>query len=158
MFCAAITHLTNFRLPSVAVWRHATRAGVVSTLVLALSSCAVSPSGDGGSGTGSADGVRDLVTKRVHARWDALIKGDLDAAYAFESPGSKQAMTLQRFKRITRKEGFRSATIDKMDCDAVHCDVRLTVVYDVDKVKGLRTFVDEAWVVENGQAWYVDRR
>jgi hypothetical protein len=158
MFYAAIVHLTNFPARSVAVWRQAGVAVVVSTLLLTLSSCAVSPSGDGKPGTGSAEAVRDLVTPRVKARWDALIRGDLDAAYAFSSAGTKQAMTLQRFKRITRKEGFRSATIDKMDCDAMHCDVRLTVVYDVDKMKGLRTTVEEPWVVENGQAWYVDRR
>lgn len=158
MFCAAIERLSNFRARSVAVWRHTGAALMGLTLLLTLSSCAVSPSGDGGAGTGSAEAVRDLVSARVNARWDALIRGDLDAAYAYSSPGTKQAMTLERFKRITRKEGFRSATIDKMDCDAVHCDVGLTVIYDVGKVKGLRTTLKEPWVIENGQAWYVDRR
>jgi len=158
MFCAAIVRLSNFRVRNVAVWRQAAGLVMVSMVLLAVSSCAVSPSGDGLRGTGSAEAVRDLVTQRVKARWDALIRGDLDAAYAFESPGTRQTMTLERFKRITRKEGFRSASIDKMECDTMHCDVRLIVVFDVDKVKGLRTTIDESWVIENGQAWYVDRR
>ena len=35
---------------------------------------------------------------RAQARWDAVIKGDLEAAYAYISPGSRQVYSFERFK------------------------------------------------------------
>jgi hypothetical protein len=158
MFSSGFSKVHQFAARSVAIWRKAGAFVVISVAVLALASCAMSPNGDGASGTRSADSERDIVSARVQARWDALIRGDLDAAYAFLSPGSKQAISLERFKSITRKGGFRSITIDRIECTPGKCDVRLTLVYDRPPLMGLHTIVDESWIFENGQAWYVDRR
>jgi acetolactate synthase regulatory subunit len=158
MFQGAIARFANFARFGVVNRRQGAAAAAILGAVLCLASCAVSPIGDGGSGTAVASSDRDLVTARVKARWDALIRGDLDAAYAFSSPGSKETMSLERFKRITRKTGFRSIDVDKVDCDAGRCQVRLTLVYDTERIKGMRTTIEESWIVERGQAWYVDRR
>ena len=58
------------------------------------------------------------MTERANARWAALIKGDLDAAYAFLSPASREMVSLAAFKAQTRAADYREAKIDKVECEA----------------------------------------
>jgi len=37
------------------------------------------------------------LKERVHARWDAAMKGDFEKAYAFETPASREAESLEAF-------------------------------------------------------------
>ncbi len=46
----------------------------------------------------SAEAKQALVSERINARWQALIKGDLDTAYTYLSAGSKEAMSLKVYK------------------------------------------------------------
>ena len=41
---------------------------------------------------------QEVVTARANARWQALLRGDLTAAYEYLSPGSKAAMSLDFYK------------------------------------------------------------
>ena len=93
----------------------------------------------------------------MNARWDALIKGDLDAAYALLSPASREATTLEMFKRNTRAAGFREARIDKVECGAELCTVKLSVTYDHRLMKGVQTPIEETWIFDKGQPWLVYR-
>jgi hypothetical protein len=38
-----------------------------------------------------------VVTERANARWAALIKGDIDTAYAYSSPASRKAVSIESF-------------------------------------------------------------
>ena len=105
----------------------------------------------------SPEAQQAAVAKRVNARWDALLKGDLDGAYALLSPASREATTLEQFKKNTRKAGFRAAKIDKIDCSAELCNVKLVVTYDHRLMKGVQTPVEETWIFDKGQAWMVYR-
>jgi hypothetical protein len=100
---------------------------------------------------------REAVAERVNARWAALIRGDTDTAYTFLSPASKELTSLSRYKAEARSKGFRSAKIDKVDCEPESCRVTLTVVYDHPKMKGIPTLLEESWVLEDGKYWYVWR-
>jgi hypothetical protein len=96
-----------------------------------------------------------LVTQRVMSRWDDLIKDDLDAAYKYMSPGSREATSLDRFKANTRRNAFRAIKIETVSCEGDACLVRLQLTYDHPKMKGITTPVVESWIIDAGQAWYV---
>ena len=125
--------------------------------IFGMASCAVSPVGDGSGAAASANAQREAVTKRVNARWDALIKGDLDAAYALLSPASRETLTLEQFKQHTRKGAFRQMKIDAIDCAADLCKVKLVITYDHRLMKGIQTPMEETWVFDKGQPWLVYR-
>jgi hypothetical protein len=96
-----------------------------------------------------------LVRQRALSRWELLVKDDLDAAYAYMSPGSREATTPAKFKANFRRGAFREAKIESVSCDGDACLAKLLVTYDHPKMKGITTPVVESWIVEGGQAWYV---
>jgi hypothetical protein len=104
------------------------------------------------------------VRERASARWAALMKGDKDAAYAYLSPGERQLMTAEQYSARINTGGFRAVQIEKVDCDAEICKVRLQVTYDYlpakggfPAMKGITTIAWETWLVDQGQAWFVMR-
>lgn len=155
MFSTVIPKQTSFSALCVAVWRQTGRLVAIWVAVLGLASCAVSPIGDENARTASPEAQREAVASRVKARWDALIKGDLDASYRYLSPASRATLTLERYKKVTRKTGFREAKIESIDCDADACRVKLRITYDHRLMAGVQTPLEETWVFDQGQAWYV---
>lgn len=95
------------------------------------------------------------MRQRAISRWDLLIKDDLDAAYAYMSPGSREAVTLAKYKANFRRGAFREAKVESVSCDGDACQAKLFVTYDHPKMKGITTPVVESWIVDGGQAWYV---
>ena len=96
-----------------------------------------------------------MVTARAKTRWDAIVKGDLDTAYGYMSPASRQVTTLEKYKANIRRDAFRDAKVDNVTCEADACTVRLLVTYDHPRMKGITTPILESWIIEGGQAWYV---
>jgi len=49
--------------------------------------------------------------------------------------------------------------IDKVECAAEVCNVKLTLTYDYPPAKttGVVTPLDENWIIDRGQAWFVFR-
>lgn len=103
------------------------------------------------------------VRERANARWAELIKGDKDAAYAYLSPGVRKMMSPEQYSVRVRTGGFRAVQIDKVDCATETCTVTLRLTYDylaprgATSAKGITTTMQETWVVEEGQAWFVMR-
>ncbi len=97
-----------------------------------------------------------LVTERADARWAALIKGDLDGAYGYMSPASREVLSLDKYKTTIRRGGFREAKVDSVACDGDACKVRLLLTYDHRQMKGITTPIVESWIVDGRQAWYVN--
>src|SRR5271169_399554 len=62
-----------------------------------------------------------VVAERAQARWQALIKGDLDGAYAFLSPASKKATSLAAYSASIKPGMWRTVKVDKVDCEAELC-------------------------------------
>jgi len=100
---------------------------------------------------------RAAVTERVNARWAALIKGDMDAAYTFLSPATRQLVSLATYKAQARGSGFRKIEITSVTCETEACDVKVMLTYDHRMMAGLVTPLEETWVLENGQYWYTWR-
>ena len=157
MFSTVILKQVNFGALSVAVWRQTGRLAAVWVAVLGLASCAVSPIGDEKAGTTVPDARRKAVETRVNERWNALIKGDLQGSYGYLSPASRETLSFEQYQKVTRKTGFQEATIESIDCDADACKVKLWITYDHRLMKGVRTPLEETWVFDKGQAWYVYR-
>jgi len=135
-----------FRVASVAV-------------VVAVAGCAA-----GGISNDSTPEMKAAAVKeRSSARWAALIKGDKDAAYAYLSPGTREMVSLEQFRGRVQAGSFRSVQIDKVECDAETCKVKLLLTYDylpakgTTTAKGITTYVEETWVLDKGQAWFVGR-
>jgi hypothetical protein len=157
MFSAVIEDISRFLAKGVAKWRHPSLGALMLLASFGISSCAVSPVGDGSKAPETADAKREAVKQRVNARWDALIKGDFDAAYALLSPASRETVTLEYFKSHTRRDSFRKAEIKSVECGADTCNVKLWITYDHPRMQGVETPMEETWVFDKGQAWLVYR-
>ena len=105
----------------------------------------------------SAEAKQRLVSERAEARWQALIRGDIDAAYQFLSTGSKATTSLEVYKAKVKPGIWRKAKVDKVKCEAEMCKADVTVTYDYRNLKGVETPVPETWIIENSSAWYVYR-
>jgi hypothetical protein len=161
MFFSRISDFGDFHANLVAVTRHPCR--VLATVgLIALAGCAGTPAPTPSAGSAQSapapatpQARQALVTQRATARWEALVKDDLDTAYGYFSPGSKQLISLEKFKANTRRGAFRDGKVESVTCEDDACQVKLTVTYDHPKMKGITTPVVESWIVDGGQAWLV---
>lgn len=103
----------------------------------------------------TAEAREKLVSQRASARWDAMIKDDLDTAYTYLSPGSRELISLEKFKANTRRGVFRDAKVEAVRCEDDACRVNIKLTYDHPKMKGIVTPITESWIVDGGQAWLV---
>ncbi len=131
-------------------------AGCLSVgCIIAAAGCATVQSGGDLSKDSPLEAKRAVVTQRVNARWDALIKGDLDSAYAYLSAASKQAYPLNVYKNKVKPGMWRSVKIDAIECDGDICWAKMILTYDHRAMKGIQTPFTESWIIENGNAWFV---
>jgi hypothetical protein len=144
----------HFSRISVAVSRRACRAAA-TLLLVGLAGCASIPGGAPAPVATTPEARQAVVSVRAQARWDAIIKDDMEAAYAFLSPASRQVMSLDQFKSSLRRGSFRAAKIESVTCEGDVCTVRLILTYDHRMMKGISTPIGESWVFEGGQAWHV---
>ncbi len=94
---------------------------------------------------------------RALERWDALIKGDLDAAYNYLSPASRETMPLDVYKAKHKTGMYRAVKVDAVDCEAEVCTVTLSLTFDYKRTKGIQMPLVEKWLIADGKAWFVDR-
>jgi len=131
--------------------RFAGRPAAALAIAALLGACATTSV----STSSSPEARRAAVLARADARGAALVKGDLDSAYAFLSEGSKAVITLDIFKRRMSVVPFTAYRIDSATCDAESCKVQSKVTYDHRVMKGVTTPVTETWVVERGGVYFV---
>jgi len=96
-----------------------------------------------------------VVNERAMARWDALIKGDLDLAYTYMSEASRQAYSLKAYKERVKPGMWRAVKINSVACDAEICTASMMLTYDHRMMKGVQTPFAERWIIEKGTAWFV---
>ena len=122
---------------------------VVAVLAVVTAACAtLSP-------TSPTEEKVKVVTERATARWKAIIDKDFEAAYAYLSPASRSTVTPAGFKTIASRLNYRAAVVKEVTCEAETCRVRLQITYDARQMSGVHTPLEESWVIEKGQAWYV---
>ena len=101
---------------------------------------------------------QDVVAKKALSRWDALIKGDLDAAYGYLSSGTRSVMSLEVYKAKIRPGMWKKVSVDSVVCVEDRCDVRVMLEYDYRDMKSITRPLDEIWLQENGEWWHVPQR
>jgi len=99
---------------------------------------------------------------RAQERWDALLAGDFDAAYAFYSPGYRSSHSRVDFEIDLRSRRVRwtAAKVLEASCEADLCTVQSKVNYKVNRpVPGVPEWnsseqIAERWVRIDGQWWF----
>ena len=129
--------------------KEATRYLAVAVLAALTAACAtLSP-------TSPDEEKVKVVTERSAARWKAIIDKDFGAAYVFMSPASKVDVPEARFKTYASRLNYRKVDIKDVTCENEICKVKLILTYDAHKMRGVNTPLEESWIIERGNAWYV---
>jgi hypothetical protein len=98
-----------------------------------------------------------VVKERAQARWDALVKGDFNAAYGYLSPGSRSVTTATDYSAGLRKGFWKSAAIDKVECgSAQSCEVFATIEYEFSGMR-TKTPLRETWIRDGSEWWYLQK-
>ena len=96
-----------------------------------------------------------VVSERAQARWKAIIGKDFDAAYGYLSPKSRATVTPAGFKAIASRLAYNAAELKDVTCEAETCKVTFRITYDARMMKDVHSPLEESWVIDGGQAWYV---
>jgi hypothetical protein len=141
---------------SVAIWRQ-WRNWICSAMVaLAAWGCTTLP-----FGTFSAESPNEqksaAVRERAEARWQALIRDDIPAAYGYLSPTTRDVVSLDQYRAKVARRTFRDAKVEAVECEAELCKVKIKLTFDRPRMKGMVTPLEEGWIIERGQFWYVYR-
>lgn len=98
------------------------------------------------------------LRERVEQRWKHLIAGELDEAYTYLSPGSRDRTGLVAYKGRIRSGLWRSAKVAGVRCEDVVCRIEVNVGYAYmrpgAKYESER-ILEETWVREDGQWWFL---
>jgi hypothetical protein len=105
----------------------------------------------------------EFVAEQAQARWEALLGNDLEAAYAFYTPGYRSTASMIDFAVYirTRKVLWTSAEYIDTRCENDRCKVRFNVGFRVSSpVPGISTYdgesaVEETWIRTRGEWWYL---
>lgn len=149
----SIRHIVKF---GVAEWRRR-YAALGAAAVLGLAACTTLPAGGGLSKDSDPKAKADAVVQRAQARWDALLKGDVKAAYGYLSPASRAVTSLERYQAKTNTAQLRSIKLDGAKCEGEICQLKFWLTFDHRVMRGVTTPIEETWIIENGQAWFVYR-
>ena len=105
-----------------------------------------------------------VVTERAAARWQAIIGKDFATAYEFMSPVTRATVTPAGFKTVASRIDYRSVKVTEASCDGGSCRVKLILTYNAGlptkgsktaPINGINTPLEENWVIDKGQIWYV---
>ena len=83
------------------------------------------------------------------------MKGDLDAAYRFLSPGTRAVVSAEGYKGSFKSGFFKSATVESVKCGSPDsCDVQVAIEYGF-RGSRIKTPLPETWVMQDGNWWLV---
>lgn len=123
-------------------------AAIMATGALALAGCAsLGPSTP-----------EQAVKDRSEAYWKARIAGQSDKSYALTPPSYRKAFTQEQFARqFGNGASVTSAEVTNVACEAEKCVAKVKLaakplIIGV-KLNSIDTYLDETWVLEDGQWW-----
>lgn len=133
-----------------------TVVGCASVMPLAQSS--IDPEAGGWT-----EQVERQLAARVQARWDAMIAGDYEKAYAFETPAYRSVFSIQQYRaRFGDAVTWKSARVLSSEYDQSHmASVSVAVEYEavVSLAGNLRSVrvMPEKWLYSDGAWWYISQ-
>jgi hypothetical protein len=139
----------------------ARRSVVVVMGVLAglLSGCATNP----GAVSEASPSKEQAVAKRAEGFWGRRLAGDVDGAYLFTSPGTREVLSPSAYKAGVNPRIWKTAKVTGVECSSDDsCRVKLTVGFQVRMRMGASVDgeqeVIETWLRKDGQWWIVPDR
>lgn len=126
------------------------RLSYLALSVVVLAACASVPS----------DGVASL-DQRATQRWALLVKGDLEGAYGFLSPATREITSFERYRSGIKLGMWRGAEVGEVVCSTSEiCSVKVDVSYTYKPKFGSSAHervlsLPETWKKDGGQWWYV---
>jgi len=138
--------------------RKPAQALAITLIVLILSAC----SGQ----TTKQDDPGKVVVERAQNRWDTLLAGDYESAYAYYSPGYRSTKSVIDFAIDIRSRRVRQTSAEYLDhsCTESACTVRFNVGFVVNNpVQGLdkwesSSVIEDKWVKTESQWWYLPKK
>jgi hypothetical protein len=105
---------------------------------------------------------RDVLKHRAEARWAALIKGDIEAAYAFTTPAYRSVVSAQQYRgKYGRVANWRMARVVKVSYDdpavaavSVEVTYRISLPGSAGEVVETQKLISEKWIYKNRDWWY----
>jgi hypothetical protein len=160
-----MVHLTRCLVIALLLLPAMVYASVPETGNAGDTAAAPQETGDAGA-TNKGTARRAVLEQRVTAKWEALIRRDFAAAYAFTSPAYREAFSLDAFKRNFGNgrvawQRIEVVSVDFESDDAATVGIKIYIVYhDLQSQKSLdmATHDQEFWVYADGQWWYLVKR
>ena len=126
--------------------------------ILFLSACA--------SQATAPEDSEDAIIERAQNRWDTLLAGDFESAYAYYSPGYRSTTSLIDFAIgiRTRRVRWTSAEYKEHSCTENTCTINFEVGFMVNRpVPGMEKYesssvLEDQWVKTGGQWWYLPKK
>lgn len=96
----------------------------------------------------------EIVKQRAQERWNAMLAGELNKAYSYMSPASREAISPELFRSSVRLGFWRAAEVNAVTCIQDACEATVQVTYQY-RGSSVRTPVRETWVRTEGNWWHV---
>lgn len=99
------------------------------------------------------------VEKRATAYWQARQAGQTDKVYALTPPSYRKVRTLEQFRlQFGTAAAVKGVEVTKVTCEPEKCVARLklsvTPALAGLKMGNVDTYLDEIWLLEDGQWWH----
>lgn len=106
--------------------------------------------------------TENTLEERAMARWDALLSGDVEAAYEFLSPGYRSSVSLLQYHRslLLSKVKWTGAKYIEGDCEETICNVSILLDFTIyGALPGVKSMdskqtIEESWLLVKG-SWYL---
>jgi len=98
------------------------------------------------------------VAQRAMERWNLMIEGRIESAYAYLSPAYRAAHSLANYSRSIKGGIWRAADVAEVSCEAQRCEVKVILDLIVDASgRPVPVPVEEVWIrtQQDGDWWYV---
>lgn len=99
------------------------------------------------------------VERRAADYWKARISAQYEKAYALSTPSYRKLRTAEQFKlQFGAGANIQAAEVTNVTCEAEKCTARMKLsvkpLISGLKLSTMDTFVDETWLLEEGQWWH----
>jgi len=97
--------------------------------------------------------AEEQVRRRAQERWDALVAGNVEAAYALLSPGARQARSLPTYRAMIKTGFWRRAVVDRVECQSSEKCKAVVMVEYLHRGMLVSTPFFEDWVLADREWW-----
>lgn len=134
-------------------------AGLACVIALSLTGCATLQPEDSEQWRASQ---RPVLKTQAEARWDALIKGDIEKAYLFTTPDYRAVVSLQQYKgKYGRVVDWRMANVVNVSYDdltvatvSVEVSYRVSLPGTGGELIETQKAISEKWIYKDRKWWY----